>query len=302
MNGGLVAFGLAVLAAYGAFMLYTAMVFGWDGLGPSRRVRRGTVRARARRLLDDASLDGMRLTEFVGVEVVVAMVAGLVAWAIYGGVAVPIVAGLVATPVPIVAGRARRRGRIERARDAWPRMIEEIRIQVTNLGRSIPQALLEVGSRGPEELRPPFAEARREWMMSTDFDRTVAVLTSRLADPTADTVCETLLVAHELGGSEVDTRLRALVEDRLQDAQGRKDARAKQAGVRFARVFVLLVPVGMALVGLSIGDGRAAFEAPSGQVAVLVAFVLMGGCWLWASQLLRLPTEVRVFGSDDASA
>ena len=70
------------------------------------------------------------------------------------------------------------------------------------------------------------------------------MLKDRLADPTADAACETLLVAHELGGTDLDRRLEALAEDRVQDAQGRKDARAKQAGVRFARRFVLIVPVG----------------------------------------------------------
>ena len=101
-------------------------------------------------------------------------------------------------------------------------------------GRSIPQALLDVGRRGPEELRPAFDAARREWLISTDFERTVNVIKARLADPTADAACETLLIAHELGGSDLDKRLEALIEDRILDTQGRKDARAKQAGVRFA--------------------------------------------------------------------
>ena len=75
------------------------------------------------------------------------------------------------------------------------------------------------------------------------------MLRAHLADPTADAACETLLVAHEVGGTDLAHRLEALAEDRRQDALGRKDARAKQAGVRFARRFVLVVPVGMALAG-----------------------------------------------------
>ncbi len=88
--------------------------------------------------------------------------------------------------------------------------------------------------------RPP----QREWLLSTDFERTLRVLKANLADPTADAVCETLLVAHEVGGTDLDRRLEALVDDRVQDTQGRKDARAKQAGARFARRFVLIVPAG----------------------------------------------------------
>lgn len=177
-------------------------------------------------------------------------------------------------------------------------MIEELRLQAVTLGRSIPQALFSVGSKGPEEMRPAFAAAQREWLISTDFDRTLHVLKANLADPTADAVCETLLIAQEVGGTDVDQRLRALVDDRTDDLQGRKDARAKQAGVRFARSFVIVVPVGMALVGLGIGDGRAAFQSTAGQLWVLVAFAMMAGCWMWASQLLKLPEEERVFFHD----
>ena len=121
-----------------------------------------------------------------------------------------------------------RRGAARRAAamDAWPRLLEELRILTSSLGRSIPQALFEVGRRAPEELRPAFVAAHREWLLSTDFARTLQVLKAQLADPTADAVCETLLVAHEVGGTDLDRRLEALIDDRVQDAQGRKDARA----------------------------------------------------------------------------
>jgi tight adherence protein B len=174
-------------------------------------------------------------------------------------------------------------------------MIEEIRILTGSLGRSIPQALFEVGRRGPDELRPAFAAAQREWLLTTDFERTLRVLKDRLADPTADAACETLLVAHDLGGADLDRRLAALAEDRIQDTQGRKDARAKQAGVRFARRFVLIVPVGMALAGMSVGNGRAAYTAPLGQALVVAAIGLTILCWAWAGRILRLPEEQRVF-------
>jgi tight adherence protein B len=121
------------------------------------------------------------------------------------------------------------------------------------------------------------------------------VLKAGLADPTADAACETLLVAHEVGGTDLDRRLDALIEDRVIDVQGRKDARSKQAGVRFARRFVLLVPVGMALVGMTVGNGRAAYGTPWGQVMVAVGIACIVACWLWAGRLLALPEEERVF-------
>jgi hypothetical protein len=71
--------------------------------------------------------------------------------------------------------------------------------------------------------------------MSTDFERTIRVLKADLADPTADAAAETLLVAREVGGPNLDRRLDALIENRVIDVQGRKDPRSRQAGVRCAK-------------------------------------------------------------------
>jgi tight adherence protein B len=174
-------------------------------------------------------------------------------------------------------------------------MIEEMRLLTGSLGRSVPQALFEIGQRAPEEMRAAFRRAHREWLISTDFTRTLAVLKKGLADGTADVVCETLLVAYEVGGTDLDRRLAALAEDRVQDLQGRKTAKARQAGVRFARRFVLLVPLGMALAGLTIGNGRRAYETTGGQVAVAFGLGMIVVCWVWAGRLMRLPEDERVF-------
>ena len=279
------AIGLAVVAAYGVFLVYTAFAFRWRGLGPGP-----AVSGRGRR----------RLAPPVSGEVALASAAagalgGLAGLAVFGGVVPAAAAAVFAATFPPAARRARDQRRRSEALDAWPRMIEEIRLQTGALGRSIPQALFEVGRRAPAEMRPGFQAAERQWLLSTDFERTVAVLKRALADATADATLETLLVAHHVGGSDVDRRLAALVEDRVQDVQGRKDARAKQAGVLFARRFVLIVPAGMALAGLSIGTGREAYQTPTGQAAVAVGVGLVAACWLWAGRLLRLPEEERVF-------
>jgi len=174
-------------------------------------------------------------------------------------------------------------------------MIEEIRVLTGSLGRSVPQALFEVGERVPRELRPAFSVAQREWHLTTDFARTVGLLKKLLADSTADATLETLVVAHDLGSSSLDHRLEALADDRRVDVHDRKDAKARQAGVRFARRFVIIVPIGMALVGLQIGNGRDAYRTSSGQLASAIAVAATAGCWLWSSHYLRMPNDRRVF-------
>lgn len=304
MTPRLSAFLLALLAAHGVFLLFTAVVMGWRGVGVSPRTHaRGSARADLDRLLAQAGVERVGAREFLGASAVLAVLGWVLGWSVFGGVVTPLVVALAAAWVPVGAALERRTRRSELAREAWPRLLEELRLQVVSLGRSVPQALFTVGGRGPAQLRPAFAAARREWVMSTDFDRTLDVLRSRLADPTADAVCETLLIAHEVGGTDVDRRLQALVEDRVADLEGRKDARSEQAGARFARLFVLVVPLGMAVVGLTIGSGRSAYATPVGQATVVVALAIIAVCWVWASRMMRLPSEERVFvGADEAGA
>ena len=214
---------------------------------------------------------------------------------IFGSWLPAIAGGGFAATFPVTAARQRRQQQLTAAQESWPRMIDELRVLTAAAGRSIPQALLEVGATAPVELRPAFAEASREWMLNTDLERMLTVLRATLADPTCDSVCETLLIAAQLGGADLDRRLIALAEDRRIDTRHRREARARQAGVRFARRFVLLVPLGMAAAGLAVGTGRSAYQTPIGQWAVLVAIAVTAGCWVWAGHMLRLPIEERVF-------
>jgi tight adherence protein B len=288
---------IALVAAYGVFLLFTSVAYGWTGVGLGPRMARSPIptRDRVQEWMAQAGIGDVSTGEFAAVVAAMFVAGAALAFAIFGGVLAPLIAGGFAGSFPLASYRSRRERRRGEARESWPRMIEEMRLLTGSLGRSVPQALFEVGRRSPDEMRPAFDAAQREWMISTDFARTLDVLKRSLADPTADAACETLLVANEVGGSDLDRRMAALVEDRVQDLQGRKDARSKQAGVRFARRFVLLVPLGMALAGLSIGTGRAAYQTTTGQLGVAFGLAMIVVCWVWAGRLLRLPEEQRVF-------
>ena len=287
---------LALVAALGVYYLYTAVVLGWRGAGFAPVVGRPVRTVHPlREWLVQAGLGDVRVRDFAAVMVALFVVATAFVFALFGAIVPAAAVGVFAASFPLASHRVRRANRRSAAQDAWPRIIEEIRMLTASLGRSIPQALFEAGRRAPEEMRPAFDDAHREWLMSTDFARTLSVLKGGLADPTADATCETLLVAHSVGGNDLDRRLEALVEDRIQDTQGRKDARAKQAGARFARRFVVFVPFGMAVAGMSVGNGRDAYRSPTGQALTLVAVLVVIACWAWAGRILQMPEEERVF-------
>lgn len=292
---------IAVTAGFGVFLMYSALWLGWSGLGlgprtdsPSR-TRRGAGAFDVDVWLQQAGLEGADKREFFAVVAALFLFGFLLAYAAFGGAMPGLAVGAFAASFPIASYRWRRISRRQRAQEAWPRMIEEIRLQTSSLGRSVPQALFEVGRRGPRELRGGFEAAHREWLLTTDLARTIAVLKHHLADPTADMACETLLCAHELGGTDLDTRLEALAEDRQSDVQDRKDAHSRQAGARFARLFVFLVPAGMTLAGMSIGNGRAAYRSSTGQIIVMVSLAMIIAFWIWAGRVMRLPEPQRVF-------
>ncbi|MGH9185385.1 MAG: hypothetical protein ACRD0U_06180, partial [Acidimicrobiales bacterium] len=191
---------LAVMAGYGVYLLYTATL-GWRGLGvgPGPADRATDRRHGWRDWLTQAGLGDVAVPEFMAVMGVLFLLGGGGAIVVFGRLLPAVFVGAFAATFPLASYRHRREARRDRAREAWPRIIEEIRIQTASLGRSIPNALFEVGRRGPDELRPAFAAAHREWLISTDFERTISVLKAALAEPAADAACETLLIAHELG-------------------------------------------------------------------------------------------------------
>jgi tight adherence protein B len=132
---------LALLAACGTFLLVT----------PAPRVPRRRLRVAVPHL-PRRQMAGAALFFVVGAAV---------GFGLFGGLLPSLVAGGFASTFPAAAARAQGERRRAVARDAWPRLIEEIRVQVGSLGRSVPNALFVVGRRAPEELRPAFAAAEQ---------------------------------------------------------------------------------------------------------------------------------------------
>ena len=285
---------VAALATLGTYLIFSELALGIRGF--TRASAPSVLRSRSSDWLTQAGVGDVGTLEFVLVETVVFVGVGFLIWLVFGAPVPAVVSAVFAATAPVAMYRERRRRLRDTARDAWPYLIEEIRLQTGALGRSIPVALLEAGRKAPTEpMRKAFEEANRTWLLTTSFQRATDVLKQMLADPTADVVVETLLVAHEIGGSDLEGRVASLVEDRRTDLRNRHEARSRQAGVRFARWFVLGVPAGMALVGLAIGEGRVAYSSAGGQIAVVIGIVLTGACWLWANVIMALPEPLRVF-------
>ena len=219
--------------------------------------------------------------------------AAALCWLIFGAPLITAAGAAGAVLIPrALADRARRR-RADRLVAAWPRLLDEARVLCGPGGLSLPHSLFTAGRSAPVELRRAWASAEQAWRLSTDLPRALRVVEHELQDPTTDLVCATLEVIHDGGGPAQHEQLARLARDRRRDAAARHTAESELAGARFSRRFVLIVPLGMALAGQSVGTGRAAFQSPAGQLAALTAVLVTGACWFWSGRLLDPPLPSR---------
>lgn len=275
----MIAFALGAFAALGMYFIVTATLFEKHTIGFPKEIFSTAFHLLRRKLP----------------EIMLAIAAGAVTYLALGGIASAILIASLAITIPRLLRRSQNEKTKDRERESWPALLEEIRVLTGAGGLSLPNAFYKVGTRAPQTLANAFIHSQSEWKLSTDFDLALDTFKQHAQDATADSVAEVFRISYRIGGSDLESRLDALIEDRILDLQARKDAVAKQSGAKFARLFVLIVPAGMAFAGLAIGEGRAAYATPIGQLLTLAAFVCIASCWWWASTLLRLPEEPRVF-------
>ena len=185
--------------------------------------------------------------------------------------------------------------------EGWPGVIDEVRIRVCTLGEAIPHALFSASNGFGEKVSSIFDRSRITWNLTGDFSLVCNLIADELADPKSTAVLQTMVLLHELASTSTESRLTRLRDDRSWDLAAAKETKAAMAGAIFARRFVLLVPIGMALAGAAIGGGRSSFQTPAGISLSAFALGLLLLCWIWSTRLIGLPKVKRGRFEDDES-
>lgn len=201
--------------------------------------------------------------------------------------------GLIAGYGPLALVRARARRRRASMRDVWPDVVDNIASAV-RAGLALPESLSQLAERGPEELRPMFAEFARDYRATGRFHDCLDRLKDTLSDPVGDRLVESLRIAREVGGSDLGRLLRTLSRFLREDARSRAELEARQSWTVGAARLALAAPwivLGMlATRGTSIG----AYASTAGGLILVVG----GGVSVVAYRLMlrigRLPEEGRV--------
>lgn len=265
----------------------------WSAFALPRPTRSTPRQSRLRRTLAAAGLAHVGSAGFVAMSLVLAVAAGLVVQLVSGTPPVAFCFALMGGYLPLGLVRSRARRRAREYAEVWPEAVDNLASAV-RAGLSLPDALTNLGERGPEPLRPAFVAFGTDYQLSGRFGECLDRLKERLSDPVGDRVVEGLRIAREVGGGELGRLLRNLSGYLRDEARTRSEMESRQAwSVNGARLAVAAPWVVLLFMSFQ-SEVIERYSSPGG-VAVLVGG---GAACVVAYRLMmrigRLPTERRI--------
>jgi tight adherence protein B len=194
---------------------------------------------------------------------------------------------------PVGFVRARARHRRASFRDLWPDAVDNIASGV-RAGLALPEALSQLGRRGPEELRPAFLGFAEDYRATGRFHECLDRLKERLSDPVGDRLVESLRMAREVGGSDLGRLLRTLATFLREDSRTRAELETRQGWtVNAARLAVAAPWVVLAMLCTRPESVRA-YASATGTVILVVGAVVSLAAYRVMVSIARLPEDERV--------
>ncbi len=263
----------------------------WPSPPRARRVPRWSLTLQD--ALTGAGIQGVGPGALIGVSLGLAALTGVVLLVLVPAPAVALCfAGFVAVlPWTLVRGRARRRA--ARLRGLWPEVVDHLASGV-RAGMSLPEAVAQLGERGPVELREPFRAFAEDYRASGRFAEALDALKDRLADPVADRIIEALRLTRDVGGSELGRLLRTLSGFLREDLRTRGELESRQGWTVYAARLAVAAP--WLMLAMLVGRPEAARAYDSTAVALVLVGGAVGSVAAYAVMLrvARLPQEPRV--------
>lgn len=201
--------------------------------------------------------------------------------------------GLMAGYAPLALVRMRARRRRAVMRDLWPDAVDNIASAV-RAGLALPEALAQLGHRGPEELRPAFTAFAEDYRASGRFQDCLDRLKERLSDPVGDRLVESLRIAREVGGSDLGRLLRTLSGFLREDARTRAELETRQGWTVNAARLAAAAPWAVLAMLSTRGESVRAYGSATGTLVILLGALTCVGAYRLMIRIGRLPEDVRV--------
>lgn len=281
-------------AVLGLFFAIGVMLV-WQALtsNAATETRSSGVVRRTEDLLQAAGIDNVTAAGFVSLCGLASLGAVVVMLLVSHTLPIALAFGVIAGygPVAVVRGRAQRRRR--ELAEVWPEAVDNLASAV-RAGLSLPEALTQLGERGPPPLRPAFKAFGHDYLVTGRFGSCLDLLKERLADPVGDRVVEALRVAREVGGGDLGRVLRALSGFLRDDARTRSELEARQAwvvnGARLAAGSPWVVLLVLSFQPEVIGR----YRSPTGALVLVIGGLACAVAYRLMVSMGRLPDEERV--------
>jgi tight adherence protein B len=221
------------------------------------------------------------------------VVAAVVVVAVSHSVVIALAFSCFAAYAPVSVVKMRQRQRQSELRAVWPEVVDNL-VSAVRAGLSLPEAVGQLGSRGPEPLRAPFRAFADDYRSSGRFGECLDRLKARLADPVADRIVESLRLAREVGGSDLGRLLRTLSQFLREDARTRAELETRQGWTINAARLALTAP--WAVLGLLAlrPDAVVAYDSAAGLLVLAVGGAVSVAAYRVMLRLARLPEDERV--------
>ncbi|KUM32361.1 type II secretion system protein F [Arthrobacter sp. EpRS66] len=232
-------------------------------------------------------------TKFVMICLVCGLVSGLLTLGLTGAWLFALLFfsfGIFAPWVFIRHQASKRRAALQ---EQWPEVVDHLRSAI-RAGLSLPEALGQLATVGPQLLRPQFGDFALDYRATANFSVALDQLGERLADPVADKILTTLRITREVGGTDLGQTLTTLSAFLRDDVRTRGELAARQSWIVSAARLAVAAPWILLLI---LGTQEAAKDAYMTAGGVIVLGVGVGisiVCYRIMLRLGTLPVEDRV--------
>lgn len=217
----------------------------------------------------------------------------VVLWSVSQAVVPAIAIGLVLAAVPTIILHSAAQRHRTLLRELWPEAVDQVSSAI-RAGLSLPEALAQLGERGPALLREPFVEFGRDFQISGDFSGSLDRLKSRLSDPVADRIIEALRITRDVGGNDLGVLMRTLSAFLRDDARTRQELEARQSWTVNAARLALAAPwIVLALISTR-PQAAQAYDSSGGVMMIIGGAVVSLIAYRVMIQIARLPQDDRV--------
>ncbi|MDQ0800646.1 type II secretion system F family protein [Arthrobacter sp. SLBN-112] len=278
---------LGAAAGVGLFLIWWSC---WETPDPRLRVRKP---GRIGDLLAAAGVEKVSARGLVGTCLGLGLFVALVFFALSRSWPIAGCFGLFGAWLPITLLRWRARKRTALLSQLWPDVVDHLRSAI-RAGLPLPEALIQLGDKGPEELRPLFREFGADYRAGGQFDGSLNKLKHRLADPVADRIVEALRLTREVGGSDLGRLLGTLGEFLRESARTRSELEARQSWTINAARLAVAAPWIVMILLATRPEAIQAYNTPVGAAVLLGGLIVSLICYTVMLKIGALPQDERV--------